>query len=184
MFVTVLWEDQRATMSKGFGPHELLLSCLEDDSVGTREVLKNAVIPLPKKGNGNVLKELRSNGARLVGLGPLVAVFDRDQAHALWGKTPAVPDCMSGIKERLAKDAPGPYEVIFLIENTESLLHAVVEALRELSQASKPNPDQRDRLLGRAAWGSPEQRTEIRRLCPSFDRLVLRVAQVLRPCLS
>jgi hypothetical protein len=30
MIITVLWEDQRGAEAKGFGPHELLLSCVAD----------------------------------------------------------------------------------------------------------------------------------------------------------
>lgn len=37
MLVTVLWEDQRGTQARGFGPHELLLSCLADELMVSRE---------------------------------------------------------------------------------------------------------------------------------------------------
>jgi hypothetical protein len=43
MQVVVLWEDQRGAQAKGFGPHELLLSCLADDGVGTRNQVRSSI---------------------------------------------------------------------------------------------------------------------------------------------
>jgi hypothetical protein len=77
------------------------------------------------------------------------------------------------------EDAEGDYELIFLIRNMETLLDAAHDALGESRFGGKPNPDQRDRVLHRIAWGSPQDRQRVRDACPSFDRLVVRVARAL-----
>jgi hypothetical protein len=180
MQVTVLWEDQRGVQAKGFGPHALLVACLVDDGVGTHEELKHRLNSIPLKGNGNVRRALRDKAHRILDSGRLFAVFDRDKAHELWSSKENVPNCMSGIAARLKQDAPGDYEVVFLGANIESLLSAAAQALGFPSPATKPAPDERDRLLGRLTWDTPEARRKTRSTCPSFDRLVQRVASTFR----
>ncbi|MBN1612151.1 MAG: hypothetical protein JW940_36305 [Polyangiaceae bacterium] len=176
MQITVLWEDQRGVRAKGFGPHALLVACLVDDEVGTREELSDRLNSIPLKGNGNVLRELRGKAHRILDSGQLFAVFDRDKTHELWPSKDNVPNCMSGVAARLKQDAPGDYEVVFLRDNIESLLSAAAQALGFPSPANKPTPDERDRLLGQLTWGTAEARRKTRSTCPSFDRLVRRVA--------
>lgn len=179
--LAVLWEDQRSADMKGFGPHELLLSSVADDLCidldrhsEQRIFLKNAVLCVPKKGNGSLLAALKKDLQRLPAR--VVAVIDRDKAHKLWKDVLPPPSCMQGLREQFGRSAPGAYDLVFLIENTEHLLDAVLESLGQARLDSKPSPDERDRILGRASWAAGSVRNSVRKHCPSFDRLVKIVA--------
>lgn len=78
MIVTVLWEDQLGSEARGFGPHELLVTCLTEELGMDRESLRRCIFSVPKKGVGNIRTELRKNIRRLTRSGPVVAVVDRD----------------------------------------------------------------------------------------------------------
>lgn len=140
MIVTVLWEDQRAA-GKGFGPHELLVSCLADELATEASTLKKRVRSHPKKGNAKVLADLKLNAARLRNSGPLFAVIDRDKVRKLWSAADAPTDCLSGLGKHFHRDAPGDYELVFLIQNVESLLDIAADVLGEAKLRSKPSPD-------------------------------------------
>jgi hypothetical protein len=181
MIVTVLWEDQRGTETKGFGPHELLIACLTDELTITRERLVGLLKCHPKKGNGNVRAALQRDLDRLSKSGPVVAVVDRDKIRDLWkpsGEQP--PDCIAGIASRFRSDAPGDYELVLLVDNVEDLVRAACTARRVDVPTAKPTPDERDRILARCAWDLPHARSDLRNSMPSFDRLVKQVAQALR----
>ena len=172
---TVLWEDQRGVTVKGFGPHDLLMACVADElGPGHRRLAD----PVPLKGSGNVRKRLKRDVEKLRGHGPVVVVLDRDRVADLC-VTPGA-DCMKGITSRLQKDAPGDYELVFLVDNTETLVAAACTALGIAAPNQKPTPDERDRYLGRAAW-APERgvRDDIRTSCPSFARLVEKLLAAL-----
>ena len=177
MMITVLWEDQRGAEAKGFGPHELLLSCVADELNCARNTLKDLIESHPKKGNANLRSAIQRDIVRLADAGPVFAVVDRDKVRQLW-KAPSQPaDCMSSIGHRFRQDAPGDYDLVFLVDNVESLIEAACAALGEPYPDSKPGPDLRDRLLGRAAWASSQTlRRAIQTQCPSFSRLVGRLA--------
>jgi hypothetical protein len=187
MQVTVLWEDQLGQPLKGFGPHQLLLSFLADamsDSEETwrsqRLTFSRQVLGEAKKGNGNVLTALQKNlsGYR----GPVIAVIDRDKAHKLWKDVrPPPSNCMKGLSGQFRKAAPGPYDLIFLVNHTEDLLDAVLTAQRAPALAAKPTPTLRDEILNRAAWESAELRRAIGRDVPSFQRIVDKVARHFPP---
>ena len=180
MIVTVLWEDQRAA-GKGFGPHELLVSCLADELATEASTLKKRVRSHPKKGNAKVLADLKLNAARLRNSGPLFAVIDRDKVRKLWSAADAPTDCLSGLGKHFHRDAPGDYELVFLIQNVESLLDIAADVLGEAKLRSKPSPDERDGLFQRCTSVTSEVRLRIRQGCPSFERLVQLVAKALRP---
>jgi hypothetical protein len=184
MIVTVLWEDQRGVQAKGFGPHELLLSAVADALGGPdesyqrpRERLKKHVQGVAKKGNGKILKTVQKELENFNGR--LIAVLDRDRAHELWPHDKP-RNCMQGITQKFRASAPGTYDLIFLVNNTETLLDATCDALRQPRPTAKPDPDERDRILAKAAWAIPDVRHEIRQLCPSFDRIVQTVARQVR----
>lgn len=184
MIITVLWEDQRGVPAKGFGPHELLVACVAEKLGLDRSAVKHQVNSVPKKGNGNVVVELRKNLTKLRKLGQVVVVLDHDRlAELLRRKTGgALPACMSGQSERLRQIAPGDYEVKFLIQNVETLTEAAVKALRREALKGKPTPDERDRLLGEAARPRHvEVRRRITSDVPSFARLVNKVAAHFPP---
>ena len=79
---------------------------------------------------------------------------------------------MTAIRKRIAEEAKSEkYELVFLVDNMESLVNACDESARTKPKERKPTPDLRDRILGRAAWeGSPLPRLVILSACPSFNR--------------
>lgn len=180
MKITVLWEDRRGAASKGFGPHELLLTCVADDLGIAREALKERILSHPRKGNTNVRKALRNELPRYTNHGPVIAVVDSDQLHDLWPPKPPPPTCTSGLVARFRQDAAGDYDLVLLVRNMETLIQSVCEATRQRVPEGKPKPDERDGLLSRATWGTADVRHALRDGCPSFDRLVTRVARHLR----
>lgn len=72
------------SLTMGFGPHALLLACLVDKLGVTRNDLDRVVVSAPKKGNGNVVRELKERLEKLAKSGPVVAVLDRDRIADLW----------------------------------------------------------------------------------------------------
>lgn len=182
MIVTVLWEDERGGAPQGFGPHELLLSCLADDLGSPRAWLHERVKSIPKKGRDNLRKALQHEFRRLERFGPVLAVIDKDKARDLWkGRALPPPACMSGMTARLHEDAPGGYDVVFLERNVDTLVNVACEAMGQPIPTSKEKPNRRDQLLLPAAWAAFPVRQMIRASCPSFDRLVNRVGRHLRP---
>lgn len=166
--ITIIWEDQRGVESKSFGPHELLLACVADATGRERWEIGKAVNSVPKKGNGNVVKALERDLEKLAR--PVCAVLDRDKAKRLLD---APADCFAALCAALYGKAPaaGDYKIVFLVENVETLLAVVCEALERPAPDNKPSPDDRDRLLQRAA-SNPTVCRAVRQKMPSFDRLV------------
>jgi hypothetical protein len=177
--VTVLWEDQRATAAKTFGPHELLVACVAEELEEAPKMVLSRVVSIPKKGNGNVAVALKRDLMRLSDAGPVCAVFDRDKIRDLFGQS-STPSCISGIKRRIYEDAPGTYEVVLLDRNVETLVDACCRAQQRPAPASKQPPDQRDRIVTRTAWGGVGERAAVRAAVPSFNRLVEWVVIQLR----
>ncbi len=170
--ITVVWEDQLGGQVKAFGPHELLLACVADDLGRSRFALKHEIVSSPKKGNSNVRRTLQLDLEKLRNSGQVCAVLDRDQVLNLWHSTRRPNNCFSGIREALSEDAPGEYEVVFLVENIESVIAACCYALSEPIPSKKPALNERDRILSRVATGSAAMRQIVRKSVPSFDRLV------------
>ncbi|MDX9720795.1 MAG: hypothetical protein RBU37_08600 [Myxococcota bacterium] len=184
MIVTVIWEDQRGSR-QGFGPHDLLLSCVADEldrGPGWHQKRKWCsahLASVPKKGNGVVLKALRNETETLSKSGPLFAVLDHDQVVGLWPKETQPPSCIPGIVEAMKRDAPGRYELVLLRSNIETVVDAACQALHQPQQA-KSTPDARDHPLQKLAWGTPAQRDIVRATVADFDRLVRKVTELFR----
>jgi hypothetical protein len=179
VIVTVLWEDQRGVEQKSFAPGVLLEACLRDRRLPDVDAPPFTIDHAPKKGEGNVIKALSREHDRLARKGHVFAVLDRDQIRRHWQKDPP-HDCMTGIRERIAKDAGGPRNVLFLVRNMESLVHACCDALHVPRPSEKPGPDERDRIIAKAAWHTDVRvRTAVLGSCASFARLVDKVEQAL-----
>lgn len=101
--------------------------------------------------------------------------LDRDQLHDLW-PTPS-PSCRSGITARFRQDAEGDYDLVLLERNMETLIEITCQILGR--HVPPKDPDERDRVLLTAVWppsGTTDIRQTIRHSCPSFARIVARVA--------
>ena len=181
MIVWVLWEDQRDARARDFGPHTLLLACIADDLGYPFGKFPQAerVRASPKKGCNKLLAELKLNLKRLLDDGQLCAVFDRDQAHRLWGSDKQVARCRSSLLAKIKNEAPGAYDVVFLEQNVETLYVACCNALGLASGTSKPDPVTRDEVLSKVAFRQPELRAKVRADVPSFDRLVRKVGELV-----
>ncbi|HCF62268.1 MAG TPA: hypothetical protein DFS52_30290 [Myxococcales bacterium] len=172
---TVLWEDQRGALIKGFGPHELLIRCLADRSGAHDFGRRQHVESIPLKGVSNLIKRLKQDAQKLRDDGPVFAVIDRDKIRDQLSPKP--PDCMKGLSRGIRTAAPGDYEIVFLVQNVESLLDAVIEVLDLPRRAGKPTPDERDRMFQKAKSASRAKRDAILDKCPSFKRLVSKVLE-------
>lgn len=177
MIVTILWEDERGP-TQGFGPEILLIQCVKDRLPERHAQVKRLISSTPQKGVSNLLKTLRNNWRKLADNGPVYAVIDRDKIHReLPGQTPT---CLTGMRNHIlaSEEERRAVDLVFLIENVESLIAAMCTALEQPVPSSKPTPAERDRYFAMLTWDAPPQkREEALKLCPSFARLVERVAK-------
>jgi len=179
VIISILWEDQRGVQVKGFGPHDLLLKCLEDDGVGERAKLDHLVRGLPKKGNGNVVKQLSLLAPR-DGTGPhdgpVLGVLDWDEAPRLGGLPSSV--CFAHARFHLGRQLHDARSIVFLDRNVETLVSEARALVGEPSFGRKPTAQERDHSLHKLVW-SPEKdkREALRRGVPTFGYLVQRVAE-------
>lgn len=182
MIVTILWEDQRGVTTKGYGPTALLVACLADTLGLERKEIDNKLSGVPKKGAGNVNKTICNDGARILDAGPLLAVIDRDKVFDHLRQPKPATNCMQPVRQAILDQAQGLVcEIVFLIDNMESLLSTCCLALGKEALGSKPTPDERDSILSQVAWSTPKVRNQVKNGCPSFARLVDRVARPLYP---
>lgn len=170
MIATILYEDRLAAVAKGFGPHELLISCLADDTGGARVELKRAFQAVPCKGDGSLKAKLARDRIRLLNQGPLCAVFDHDRVRACF----ALPDaaCKTSVLEEIRRCFSDRFGIVLMVENVEDLLRACREAQGMPPFQGKPTPNERDAICCAAAWADVTVRKRIRERMPSFDRLV------------
>lgn len=182
MKLTILWEDQRGTVGKQFGPDVLLKACLRD-----RGVEPGDVVALPKKGNGNVVAALKGEYAPLAKSGPVFAVLDSDKVTKLWSNPPSTT-CKADWADRIVRDCQAAQaghqltdrrQLVFLVDNVESLVAPCLTALGEPPLAAKPSPNDRDRVLSKVAWADAHVRKDVLKACDSFERLVELVAAKL-----
>jgi hypothetical protein len=179
MIITVLWEDSRGVVRKGFGAHDLLVACVAEKTDRDRFSLRHTISSKPLKGAGNVVKELRDRLPLLSDKGPVFAVLDRDKACELW---PGTTDCKAAIRARIEEKVGSGYDLVLLEQNMESLIEVCDPSAFARLHGIKPTPDQRDGILGKAASdAAPVPRETVLTNCPSFARLVYRVAAKLAP---
>ncbi len=177
MLVTVLYEDQMGRQPRGSGPHALLVTCVQDRLGCLRSRLLDTVVGLPKKGDSKVLAALRDDLEQMLNSGPVVAVLDNDRARECLGLPPKA--CKREVLASLQARAAGAVTVVLLEQNVDDLARACATALETEAPKGKPDPDERDRMLQAAAWGTPTQRQAILNAMPSFRRLVDKVAEAL-----
>jgi hypothetical protein len=140
--------------------------------------IKKRINSAPKKGVSNLLKALKKDLGNLAGSGPVFAVIDRDKIHEHLDPRPT--NCMTGIRNHILGQAQAECDVVFMVENIESLIDASCEAMAIERPSKKPTPDERDRYCARLVWnGTQTTRAAALALCPSFARLVERVAKLI-----
>jgi hypothetical protein len=174
---TVFYEDRLATSKPDlFGPHVLMRACVAD-RLGRSpwdSELKSLLEPNPRKGNGNVMKQLELNGVGLLGYGPVLALLDRDRMHTLLGLAGGC--CRGAILETMRRTVPDAVEIVLLDANVETLLDACQRAFGEPVLSAKPSPEGCDGILRKAAAaGDVAVRADVLGRVPSFKRLVDKV---------
>jgi acyl-CoA reductase-like NAD-dependent aldehyde dehydrogenase len=87
--------------------------------------------------------------------------------------------CKRVVLDAIAGEATGSPRIVFLHRNMEDVVNASCEALHQPAPARKPTPEERDRILLRAASEGRAVRDEILRKVPSFGRLVRVVCEWL-----
>jgi hypothetical protein len=178
-FITVLYEDQLAAKPTNYGPHILLLACVADRGGGDAWSLRNRVRGIPKKGDAKLRAALRDDGELLRSSGYLVAMFDEDRVRTCYGLPHDA--CKQTILDRIASEATGGPTLVLLERNMEDLVNASCVALQHAIPAKKPTPEERDRILLRAANEGRAARDAILHAVPSFARLVRIIGEHLAP---
>ncbi len=180
MITTLLWEDSRGGPQKGFAAHELLCSCLRDRRGLQAHERFRGLESQPRRGVDKVLDTLKDDYHLVSKKGPVIAVVDRDRVHEhLVRRHPGPTNCKAGIRAGIDAYCGGPREVVFLIDNMETLVEACCKAVGVAPPDGKPRPDERDRLIDKATRSGADTRSKILVACPSFARLVERVDAVL-----
>lgn len=176
--VTVLYEDAPDGPPRNFGPHALLLACIEDRTGEDRYALRDRVEPVPKKSNGNVKRALENDAERLHAAGPVVAVLDDDRVKELYSLPPAALRCE--VLAAIAKTASVSTTVVLLEANMETLVAATAAFCGDTPPSKKPTPRERDRILHKGAAAEKGVRDRILARVPTFRRLVEKVEEKLK----
>lgn len=169
------YEDEWGATNQ-FGLHELIVSCIADETDQDRWILRNRFKAYPKKSDSKLLAFCRDGVVKWPH--PLLfAVFDADKLHKLL--YPSGRPASEALHAELCRRCPDPRLHILLLEhNTETVVDAAAQCLGD----TPPEKDKlfRDRILNRVANGTPQLRDCVRRAVPSFDRCVSRIAELTR----
>lgn len=166
----VIYEDQRAAATKGFGPHELLIRCILDDHPDAKaeewrlRSAKEGVAAIPKKGIDKLLTACGDADDYADFASKVFALVDDDKLDEHLARHPRI---------RSPEDAP---LVSFhrLKANVETLVEASLFCCGKPKFATKPTPLERDIALGEASL--PETRRCMRERVPTWDAFVKDVA--------
>jgi hypothetical protein len=175
--VTVLYEDEAAAKPTNYGPHILLLACVADARGTDVWILRGRTAGIPKKGDTKVRAALRDEGDLLATRGPLVAMVDDDRVRRCYGLPTSA--CKREVLDAVLREATGSPSVVLLHRNMEDIVGAACAALHRAAPAAKPGPEERDRILHRAAAAERNVRDAILAAVPSFARLVKTVDRLL-----
>lgn len=183
----VVWEDSLARDARRFGPHILVVACIEDDTGLEQRSVEALVRGFPVKGSGQVIEFIKSRLAlEAQGAPPVFIVLDSDQAWRLVSAKKS--DSRAAVAARIRSLSPMPelIRVSLLERNAESLVLAAGIALRRPGYSARgfvvpKNRSHRDGVLMEAA--RPENRAirkRVRARMPSFDRLILDLSALVR----
>lgn len=185
LVASVLYEDRRS-LQKGFGLHDLVVACVADllHKSPWREIEKEFEA-VPLKGNGNVLRAVRDETEWRTRGRALVAFVDRDQVKRLSKDADGRLDhesCGRVLAEQFRNGKPAT--VVLLDGNVETIVRAAGEALKrpegKIEEAVKTKDRTlRDSILIEAADASdPGVRQAILGQVPSLQRLVRILAKL------
>ena len=174
---------------RAYGPHQFVVRCVADDLARPAWELHKSLLAIPRRGNGNLLRDIRNNPSRFASDGrPAFAVFDGDQLPELLSRPRGT--CRTALKADLLKDCAwaGQLHVVILERNLESLLRAVLqcapEAADERTRAlalDRKSLAERDVILNRVAREARRNvRDCVRQAMPSFDYLIRKLVEACR----
>ncbi len=184
----VLWENSRDRVTKGFGPHELLVSCVadrlaEDENWGReRARIRRLVLPLPKNGVQNVIRavdkhydKLRSGGAQLL------CVLDSDEIRTQLSLPATASDeqILAALQDR-AGGAAREVHWLLLDRNVETLVHLAAGVLGR-GRPTRKSHQLRDTTLGALSRtaGDWHNRARVLQQMASFAAVVDAVADAV-----
>lgn len=185
--VVVVYEDQGAPR-KEFGLHKLVVRSVYERLVKPPPYFRiaNAIVGVPRRGNGNVLKDVKNAEVFTSAGEAMVAVFDRDQAQLLL-KTRAA--CFTSLRAAIHQQSPIPLPV-FLDRNIETLIAAIRDAGHlslppsVFTDALNKSLDARDRVFiataGEDAHLQGLRQTVLTQV-PSFGYLVTKLVGLVGP---
>jgi hypothetical protein len=173
--IAVLYEDQLAHGNpRNFGPHVLVLACLEDRLQRPRDQLARHIDGHACKGIGNLVKRCREpiladRHARVLA----VCDDDRVREHLRLASSA----CKAQVHAAIATGCAAQLRTILLVRNLETVLEATHHVLGLGPLVGKPSPLQRDPILLRLAYrGTIDQRQSLLQRVPSLAYLVAKLA--------
>ena len=184
--MTVLYEDRMLPGANGSYPlHDLVMRLVEDQINGQTWTLRKRVHPNPRKGIGNVLKDVRSTSL-LAGDGALYLLVDRDVVANHLG-LPADAEDEDVIESmRSRSDARDRLYPFFLYRHLEDLLRAIATCnpnfmADRLEAALRKDLNARDAVLAEAAKAAhSDLRACVARYQPGILGLATALAARLR----
>lgn len=176
--VRIFYEDQAGEREQ-FSPHLFLCACVADRlGISVWDVRDQRIDDgQPKNGAANLLKACRLH-ARSHRKELVFALFDADRVHTLLN----IPKgSLEQLQAALAAEIQSPkVRPFLLVNNIETLVEASARCLEPpIEGPILKEPNERDRILNRAATASPSVRDCMRRAVPSFAALIDAVAEAL-----
>lgn len=172
--IPIFYEDDWGAV-KEFGLHELLVSSIADAKKVDYWTLRPRFEAIPKKGDSRLLAACRDDVPDMPDE-QIFALFDGDKLHKLLYDSgrPEADEMLEELKRRCPDER---LEIFLIFENTESVVNAAADCLREARPAK--NKLLRDRLLLKIArLPSQDGRDCVRSKVPSFDECVKAIASV------
>lgn len=176
----ILYEDSLPPDVRAYGPHALVLACVNDeiaDPIRVRDLLRDA---RPQNGSTKLLAALRRPESR-----PRIAIIDDDEIRRALG-VPATATDAEVIAKIVASAGvrPDQLTVFLLSRNLETLIIALRDcghANERIPAAMKKDLVARDGVFNSAAAESDRRvRDCVRKAVPSFDRVIRHLVSLFR----
>jgi hypothetical protein len=183
---TVLYEDKMQSGVGGQYPlHDLVMRMVEDEINGETWRLHPLVDKNPRKGVGNILKDVKERTSLLARAGGLYVLVDRDVIATHLGLPNGAPDAnvIAAFKRR--SDAPDKLHPFLLYPNLEGMLRSIGDCAPSLLPASvkealRKDLNERDIVLNELKKAiHRDVRDCVRRRQAGLDALVKSIAAML-----